>query len=220
LGKKTPRQQRKYVFAARDRMDSEYDRVRSVRDARFQYLRNYFPEKPYYQNIAFRLQQPMMAEMLRLRDEGRLEALPMRWFLPKGVREELYDLETDPNQLNNLADKPGFAAKLQELRAALDDWSRQYDLWGDVPEINMIEQQWPGGVQPVAADPQIALRNGRCVVSCPTPGASIAYKRWKKDTPEPDAWQLYVKPLRLAPGERLKAAAVRIGFGKSKVVEI
>jgi N-sulfoglucosamine sulfohydrolase len=39
---KTPRQ---YVFAARDRMDTEYDRVRMVRDKQFRYLYNYMPGK-------------------------------------------------------------------------------------------------------------------------------------------------------------------------------
>ena len=36
-----------YVFAARDRMDIEYDMMRSARDARFLYIRNFAPELPY-----------------------------------------------------------------------------------------------------------------------------------------------------------------------------
>ena len=35
-----------FVFAARDRMDIEYDMMRSARDARFLYIRNFSPELP------------------------------------------------------------------------------------------------------------------------------------------------------------------------------
>src|SRR5262245_6058469 len=44
---------RKYVFAARDRMDETFDRIRSVRDQRYRYIRNYYPELPYAQHILY-----------------------------------------------------------------------------------------------------------------------------------------------------------------------
>jgi N-sulfoglucosamine sulfohydrolase len=200
-------------------MDSEYDRVRSVRDKQFQYLRNYFPEKPYYQDIKFRLQQPAMSEMIRLRDEGKLSTLQMRWFQAKGVQEELYDLEADPYQFHNLAGRPEYAAKLTELRAALDDWTHRYGDLGAVPERDLIEQQWPGGVQPRTAEPQIARSKNRCIIRCATPGASIAYKIIKKGAPEPENWQLYTKPLQLLPDQQLMATAIRIGYLQSQTVK-
>jgi len=43
---KPPRQ---YIYGARDRMDERYDIIRSVRDKRYRYIRNYEPFKPYYQ---------------------------------------------------------------------------------------------------------------------------------------------------------------------------
>lgn len=52
--------ERKYVFAARDRMDNEYDRVRAVRDENFRYIYNYHPEKARYQNIEYRKGIPTM----------------------------------------------------------------------------------------------------------------------------------------------------------------
>lgn len=57
LGKQKSRQKRQYIYAARDRMDTEYDRVRALSDGRFKYLKNYMPEKPYYQDIQYRLSQ-------------------------------------------------------------------------------------------------------------------------------------------------------------------
>jgi arylsulfatase A-like enzyme len=82
---------RKYIYAARDRMDSEYDRVRAVSDGRFKYIRNYMPEKPNYQNIQFRLNNPLMIHLLELNKAGKLDANQARWFAPNKPTEELYD---------------------------------------------------------------------------------------------------------------------------------
>jgi N-sulfoglucosamine sulfohydrolase len=80
----------------------------------------------------------------------------------------------------------------------------------------MIEQQWPGGVQPTTAAPQALWSKKRCMLRCATPGASIAYKIIKNE--EPEEWKLYVRPLYLAPGERVKAAATRIGYAQSETL--
>jgi uncharacterized sulfatase len=40
---------REYVIGARDRADVATDRIRSVRTARWNYIRNYFPMIPYMQ---------------------------------------------------------------------------------------------------------------------------------------------------------------------------
>src|SRR6185503_10117384 len=44
---------REYVFAARDRMDETFDRIRAVRDKQFEYIRNSHPELPYSQSIPY-----------------------------------------------------------------------------------------------------------------------------------------------------------------------
>ncbi len=74
LGSQKAKAPRKYVFAARDRMDEKYDRVRAVRDKQFRYIYNHMPDTPYYQDLAYRLNIPMMKEILQLRDKGALNA--------------------------------------------------------------------------------------------------------------------------------------------------
>lgn len=44
----------------------------------------------------------------------------MVWYPAVGI-ERLFDLETDPQEINDLAKKPEHANKLEELRAALID---------------------------------------------------------------------------------------------------
>ncbi|MBM3947312.1 MAG: sulfatase, partial [SAR202 cluster bacterium] len=50
----------RYVFAHRDRMDEAYDLIRSVRDQRFRYIRNFRPDLPYSQRIAYMDEMPTM----------------------------------------------------------------------------------------------------------------------------------------------------------------
>ena len=51
LGQYADQKPNEYVYSARDRMDSEYDRVRAVRDKRYRYIRNFMPDLPSYQNV-------------------------------------------------------------------------------------------------------------------------------------------------------------------------
>ncbi len=212
LGDQTAHSPRRYVFASRDRMDSETDRVRAVHDGRFEYLRNFYPELPYYQNIAFRKQQPMMREILRLRDAGALTTVQQRWFGTKPP-EELYDLRSDPHQFNNLIADPTHAAKRAELRQALDTWLKTVGDRGAESERAMLLTMWPDLRQPTTAPPVVRVQGQRLALNCPTPGASITYK-----TGHNGRWLVYTQPVAFAPADTLLAKAIRIGFKESAVV--
>ncbi|MGA0556108.1 sulfatase-like hydrolase/transferase [Larkinella sp. VNQ87] len=214
LGKFAEKKPRSYVFAARDRLDSEYDRVRTVHDGRYQYIRNFYPDRPLYMDIAFRKQQPMMAEMLQMRDEGKLNAVQMNWFRPTKPAEELYDLQTDPYELTNLADQPAYSEHLKRLRREMDRWLTDTRDLGGVPEKELVRQWWQGRDEPpVTAAPTIRQQGGRLVFTCATPGASIAYKT--ADSPAGNSWQVYSEPLRLAQPTSVTAVAQRIGYSRS-----
>ncbi|GAB2583099.1 sulfatase-like hydrolase/transferase [Spirosoma areae] len=230
LGKYAVKKPRQYVFAARDRLDEVYDRVRSVHDGRYQYIRNFYPDRPLYMDIAYRKQQPMMAEMLRLRDEGKLTAVQMNWFRQTKPAEELYDIQTDPYQLTNIADQPAQVANLKRLRQQLDNWLVETKDLGGIPEKDLIRQWWNGRDEPpVTAIPQFQKQRGKLLISCATPGASIAYK-----TTSGQDWQVYSQPLALSgrnrsdcrttgepagPPASVTAVARRIGYGLSAEVE-
>lgn len=215
LGKQTLKGHRKYIFAARDRMDAEIDRVRAVSDGRFEYLKNYQPEKPYYQNITYRLQQKSMIEILRLKDEGKLKEEQMHWFKPTKPIEELYDTEKDPYQFVNLADNPAYKAKLEELRNQHQLWLKKYGDMGEIPEKQMINQMWNGQDKaPTTEKPEITFKNNALKVNCQTPGALIAYRK-KGQT----IWQPYIGKLILTPNAKLEVIARRIGYIPSEVVE-
>lgn len=122
-----------YVISARDRCDYTIDRIRTVRTDRFRYLRNFYPDRPLLQ-AQYRDERPPITEIKRLRAEGGLTPYQEEhWF---GVRpeEELYDLEKDPHQINNLADDPAYAEELKKHRTILTDWIKETDDQGQYPE--------------------------------------------------------------------------------------
>ena len=132
--------ERKYIFAARDRMDETYDRIRGVRDKRFKYIRNFHPELPYAQRIQYMELMPTMGVWRQLNAEGKLSGAQKLFFAKTKPGEELYDLDADPHEINNLADSSKHRRKLRELRAALDAWMDETKDLGAIPETELIKR--------------------------------------------------------------------------------
>ena len=207
---------RKYVFAAADRLDEHYDRIRAARDDRFKYLRNYYPERAYYLPVAYREQLPSMQELLRGRDAGTLTDAQAQWFRSSKPAEELFDTRNDPYELTNLADNPAYRDKLQELRKAMDNWlARVGDLGGE-DERAMVQRFWNGGDEmPVTGRPQLRRdTSGLFVLESKTPGAQIAYQITSPGG-QPGRWRVYTGPLDYERGDTLRAVAQRIGYRES-----
>lgn len=210
---------REYVFAARDRMDEVYDMMRAVRDGRYKYIRNFYPERPYVRTIAYRDRMPTMQELLRLNASGELTGPQALWFRQTKPTEELYDTQRDPHEIHNLADSAAYADVLARMRAELESWMTNVGDLGAVPEAEMIETMWPGRVQPVTATPksEVLSREGECMtvrLVGETDGASIAYTT---DLGDDAHWMLYTNPLTVCVGSALvRARAVRYGYRESE----
>jgi hypothetical protein len=130
---------RKYAFSARDRIDETVLRIRTVRDARYRYIRNYsrdgFPALNRYKEKCF-LVKPLMR---KLAASGKLTGPPAELMKPVPY-EQLFDTQADPHEVRNLADsnKPEHREALIRLRAALDVWMTETgDLgqWPEPPEV-------------------------------------------------------------------------------------
>ena len=220
LGSYASKGKNAYVFAAVDRVDSHYNRVRSVHDGRYQYVYNFHPELPGYMDLAYRKQQASMRDIIRLRDAGKLNAVQMRWFEPKGTTEELYDVMNDPYQLNDLAKDTAYAVTLNRFRDVFNKWQKDVPDLGAIPEKQLIKQMWNGGEKPpVTADPLFVRSNNVVAIKCTTDGASIAYKVVGSDGIVPQRWEVYTAPLQLEKDQKLMAVAQRIGYVQSKIVE-
>jgi N-sulfoglucosamine sulfohydrolase len=216
------------VFAARDRMDIEYDMMRSARDARFLYIRNFAPEQPYAGHIVYRNQSAIMQEWLRLQAAGTLTGPAALWMRTSRPAEELYDTVADPHQVRDLSAVPAHKATLERLRRAVDAWMIETRDQGLINEPEMIQRMWPGGVQPETAQPYIVLRRateppsrrdtialkepGEVAIYVPTQGASIGYTT---DTGPTPVWRIYTGPILVDKPMTIRAKAIRYGYKES-----
>ncbi len=124
LGDRTEPDQQ-HVFAYRDRCDMTVMRLRGVRDARYRYIRNFTPWVPFLAyNTYKQTQYPVWTLLPKLHAEGKLTPAQAAMCQPTQPEEELYDMEADPHQMNNLArsNQPAHQAALNNLRAVLSRW--------------------------------------------------------------------------------------------------
>lgn len=128
---------RTYAFSARDRIDETQARVRTVRDRRWRYIRNYPPHTTVaslnrYKEKCFLI----MPLMRRLHAEGQLAGPALALMTQRAPDEELYDSEADPHMIHNLAASPEPAPReaLLRLRAALDTWTIETGDRGHIAE--------------------------------------------------------------------------------------
>lgn len=222
---------REAVYAARDRVDESYDMIRAVRTKNCLYVRNYYPNEPFPIWIPYLNRMPIFKEMLRLDAEGSLTGPQKSWMAYSRPPEELYNIATDPYQINNLVNDPEMKRTLTDMRKLLDEWTLKTGDMGHMNESEMIEQMWPGGKQPVTDIPYFIinspedrasanLRTGGTFSSpmtlsfyCPTQGASLVYTF--EDTGNPH-WLLYNGPLHLGKGNHtVRVKAIRYGYKDS-----
>ena len=109
---------RDYIFAQAHWHDAER-LYRGVRDKRFKYIRNFYPDLPNTPP-ADALKSMTFAKMLELKEEGKLTYAQMNVFVSPTPEEELYDTEKDPFELNNLAVDLQYAKTLTKMRKVLE----------------------------------------------------------------------------------------------------
>lgn len=139
LGKELT-EERKYVHGARDRMDERYDIIRTVRNGRYLYIRNYEPLKSYYQYINTCEKGATMKEMRQLFIKGKLPSEIAYYFKPTKPVEELYDYINDPHNMKNLAADPNYMETLAELRKEHLRWVKESKDIGLIPEPIIAEK--------------------------------------------------------------------------------
>ena len=94
-------QPKKYLFGYRGRMDERVDMVRSCTDGRYVYMRHFYPDRPYLKHVAYMFQTPTTRVWKEMFDAGKLNEAQAKFWQPKPV-EELFDLQSDPDEVTNL----------------------------------------------------------------------------------------------------------------------
>jgi N-sulfoglucosamine sulfohydrolase len=122
-----------HVFSFRERMDERYDSQRAVRDKRFAYIRNYMPYVPWGQHQNYQWKMVASKAWDNAHKNHRTNEVTGRFFTRKPV-EELYDMQADPDNVVNLADKPEHRKTIETMRAKLREWQLSIHDTGLIPE--------------------------------------------------------------------------------------
>ncbi|MCH2112087.1 MAG: sulfatase [Planctomycetes bacterium] len=207
-----------FVFLHADRMDASIDQSRGVVDGRYRYIQNFMPNRPHIYPVAYADSIPMTAEVKKLQEMIRPPKVSWQLAGTTKPSEELYDMESDPFEIHNLAQDQSLARVKARLRNALNSWRKESGDLGVLSEKDLVtDQLWkPEGVQPITTAPMVTLsEDGVIQFSCKTEGAAIGWRvsgerEWQLPTPAPQ-WTSNIQ---------YEMFAHRIGFKPSEVVSI
>ncbi len=156
---------REYVISTRDRCDFTIDRIRSVRSKEFKYIRNFKTDRPYTQPTYMDVDGIKFVQVMKqLHKEKKLDCVQDRFMSDERPSEELYDVKTDPFEINNLARDPEHSETLKKFADILNQWIVETDdkaqygesepglkfmlgIWGEHcvnPEYGPIREKLPG----------------------------------------------------------------------------
>lgn len=204
---------REYVFGATDRFDEQVEKRGAIRSGRYLYIRNYMPQQSVYRPVKYRLQMEMMKEMVRLREEGRLEGAQNFWFESPAPSEALYDCQCDPHNILNLASDRKYSKVLEKMRKAYrEEWIEPYNIeWESEDEGYFTGKAWKEGAKPVCENPDVKIEDGTLTVGNDRSIYSISFKS------EGDSgWTLYTGPVSFCRECKVRVRVERIGYTPSE----
>jgi len=118
------------------------DRIRSVHSRYFNYIRNFYPERPYTQQNRYKdTRYPVLQLMKDLHEKGQLTPEQRQFMVPTKPKEEFYDLLADPYEMHNVADDPNYQQQLNRHRVILDRWIAETGDKGAIPESDEVLQK-------------------------------------------------------------------------------
>ena len=133
-------------FGYADRFDEKYDLVRTLRIGNLKYIRNFEPFLPDGLQNNYRYKMLAYEEWRRLHAAGKLSDVQSQFFVPKAV-EGLYDLESDPHEIHNLAANAEHHDTLVKMRDRLTARLKSMPDLSFVPEAILYEEAMMNPVQ-------------------------------------------------------------------------
>ncbi len=200
-----------YTFHSSDRFDEIYDRLRAVRSKRYKYIKSYNTDISHALPVAYREQMPMMQELRKLHESGKLNTSQDLWLSAVKPEEELYDLQKDPYELHNLAGNKDLTDTLMSYRKILEDWIKDTKDLGEYPERELIDNWLVDGKQPELPPLEMEENNGSIHLISKRSDATIVWKQ-----PKDSVWSVYGEPLPAT--IPFEAKAERIGYADSAVL--
>ncbi|MBB6049750.1 sulfatase-like hydrolase/transferase [Armatimonas rosea] len=128
-----------HVFLYADRFDELYGMRRGITDGRYKYIRRFLPHLAAAPYSYYQLTMPGWAAWQKAWQAGTLTGYHKALWEGPQATEELFDLQTDPWELKNLAGAPSQAARLAVLRGRLKQTMLDTRDTGIIPEPMFAE---------------------------------------------------------------------------------
>ncbi|VGO11533.1 Arylsulfatase [Pontiella desulfatans] len=132
--------EKEFHFAFRGRMDERLENARAVCDKRFLYIRNYMPYVPWVQHLDYLWKMKATQAWEAHVQSGKASEVQARFFKPKDWTEELYDMQKDPDDINNLVDNPEYQQVVNRMRKNLRKQQLEIHDSGLLPESEMVKR--------------------------------------------------------------------------------
>ena len=174
------------------------------------------PELPLIYRNKYRERISMNSKLIQMDSLNMLDGDAKYIFMKTKPLEEFYDLVNDPYEVNNVIDDPQYSEKINEFRVALENWQKEINDQGFIPENKIVESFWPNRIQPKTENVEFHIDdNGQYKLATTTNGASIGYQIDEKIGT--NSWNLYHKPIMIGDKQKIVARAIRIGYKASEI---
>ena len=128
-----------FIVGYGDRFDELYAFNRTLRKGKYRYARNYQPYHTQSLFAFYRYKQISFREWKDMYENDSLKKQQSSFFMPFGP-EELYDLENDPYEMNNLVKNKRYNKVLSNMRNELNDYLVKKADLGFFPETVILEE--------------------------------------------------------------------------------
>lgn len=132
-------QQRNESFGHIDRLGAKYNLSRALKVGKYTYLRNYQPNIPDAIHNEYRYRMLAYREWRDLYKKEQLNAYQRQFFEPRPA-EMLFNLESDPDEVVNLAEREEYQAVLLDMRAKLNTKLKSLPDLSFIPESYLVEK--------------------------------------------------------------------------------
>jgi N-sulfoglucosamine sulfohydrolase len=128
-----------YVHFYRDRMAERYDFSRAVTDGQYYFIRNFMPHRPRGRDTRYGFTvQANWRAWEEYYERGKCNEIQSQFFQPKSL-VELFDTNSDPWHITNIANKPETRKIITQLSNELDRWMIETRDIGLIPEPMLHE---------------------------------------------------------------------------------
>ena len=212
LGKYKSKEKSEFIFSSSDRFDEHVDRSRAIIHKGFKYIKHFNPEISRTNN-AYRDNMAMMKNMKKLWDEGKLGKDQAHWFKNPKPLEEMYLLNEDPYELNNIVDDPRYADKVKFMQESLNNWITKTNDLGEFNEVDLIDKFLVDGSQPKLSPLNVVYKDGLVLFQHDDSKITIVWRKIGEQK-----WEIYSSGLN--PLNNIEAKAVQIGYEDSDITKI